>query len=256
MYTVTKNGKTFEELESEINAKTFKSDWQNVLSIAYPGTSILDDSWPELSGIDLYKRLRPFQLIDGSRVFATKLPYNDINDILIQYKSDLLTGLTGEFDYLQREKDYGDRIANLSNWKLAANELSIFQDYNNIALLAKKIIDDNLIGELDALEIKNAEIQAEADFQANVDLMQQGQSVGSRVIAVIAQLNTDNNITATQLNTVYSSPSIQAILALLQTGALNSAKFQIQNLDLTGLEPMNDTYKTRTIAMIDEALGL
>lgn len=256
MYTVTKDGKTFEQLETEINAKTFKSDWVEIFKRLYPGNEVLDDSWDALSGEQLYNRLRPFQMVDAQRIFTTKLPWTDVQNELAAYKVDLLSDLSDEFDYLQREKDYGDRFNLLSHWRLAADELGLFQGYNNPSILLKKIIDNDLELELGQLETKDAEIKTEADFQARVDIMEQGQSVGRRAVATIAQLNNDNNVTAEQVAAIYGNADVQAIITLLLTGSLVSAKVQIQALDLTGLEPMDQAGKDRVVAMIDKALGL
>ena len=256
MYTVTKNGKTFEQLEAEINALTFRGAWQTIMGRIYPGNGFLDDSWAELEGEDLYNRIRPFQIVDGNRIFTTKLPYEDIANELEVYKAELLSDLADEFDYLQREKDYTDRFSTLLHWRQSANELSIFPGDNNAAVLLKKIIDDDLEFELSILETKNAELTTEFDFQGRVDVMERGQSVGRRAVATIAQLNTDNSITPTQIATIYGNADVQSIITLLLTGSLISAKVQIQALDLTGLEPMDQAGKDRIVAMIDKALGL
>lgn len=256
MYTVTKDGKTFDQWQTEINAKTFDSDWKIILLRVYPDNLFLDDSYPGLSGEQLYKRIRPYQLINDSKFFSTKLPWADIEQEVADYKSDLLLTLTNDFDLLQRRKDYGERIDNLPHFRAAADELGMFSDFGNMAILKEKIIVDDLGFELDQIESKHAELVAEYNIQNGVDKMQAAQHVGNRIVATIAQLNTLNNINATQLQTIYGNPNIQAIIMLLQTGALASAKYQIENLDLTGLEPMDESYRTRIIGMIDTALGV
>ncbi len=256
MYTVTKDGKTFEQWQSEINAKSFDSDWGVILTRVYPDNLFLDDSFQGLSGEYLYERIRPYQLIHGEKFFPTKLPWGDIEQEVADYKSDLLAQLTAEFDLLQRREDYGVRIDNLPHFRVAADELGMFSDYGNMAVLKEKIIVDDLGFELEQIEAKHAAVQEEFDLEEGVNKKLLAQGVGNKIVATISELNTKNSITPAQLTTIYSNATIQSIIILLQTGALGSAKAQIEALDLTGLEPMDESYRTRIVGMIDDALGV
>lgn len=254
MYTVIKDGKTYEEHLDEIAAKTFDTDWETILQNVYPGSYFLNDSFPGLTGQALYDRIRPYQMAGNTKIFGAKLAWSDIQTAVAEYKAALEDKLTLEFDYLQRSHDFSERINNLPHFRSAADALGMFSDFGNMAILKEKIISENLEDELSQIESKHAELVLEIELQKNVDLIQEKIAVGNRIISTIAYLNTQNNITPEQLQNIYSNQTILGIITLLQTGALGSAKYQIQNLDLSNLAPMDESYRTRIISMIDEVL--
>ena len=256
MYTVTIDGKTYEEHQAEINARSLESHRYEIFEKVYPNNSILDDSFPGLTGEALYDRLRPYQTVGNNKIFTTKLTWEDMQQGIADYKSDELAKITSRFDIEQRREDYGARLDNLPHFRAVADELGMFSDYGNMAVLKEKIIVDDLDFELTQIENKHAEVAAEFELQAGVEQKVVAQQIGNKIVATISELNVRNNITPTQIATIYGNATIQSTIMLLQTGALGSAKAQIEALDLTGLEPMDEDYRTRIVGMIDDALGV
>jgi len=256
-YTVTKNEQTFEQLETQINALAFRDVWPSVMARLYPSSAVENNSTGVEPGETLYDMLRPYQLSGNTRIYDTKLPYSPaVVDEVTDYKADLVTALTAEFDELQRVKDITDRVDALHNWRQAAINLGQYDTYVNVALFAKAIADADDTAFLALLEAEDASIQAELVFQSGVDEKESRMRLGTRIIAVINKLNEDSNITAEQLTAIFSNATIQQIMQALQTGSLLTAQALITPLDLTGLAPMDQSYKDRINSMINDYLGV
>jgi len=256
-YTVTKNGKTFTELETDINSKTFLDIYKTIVVRMYPNSLFdgLDNGFVTDEG--KYNGIKPYQLVVQIKVFDNKAPYNpDVLNEISDWQTENVDALIIEFDELQRVFDMGVRIDLILNWQQSAINVGVYNTFINFEIFKKAIIDANDDANLLLLEAENTILKTEADFQDRVNDKSKRIRLGIKAIATINQLNEDNSITGPQLIAQLSSTDVQAIMALLQTGSLISAKVQITGLVLTGLEPMDASYKTRIIAMIDKELGI
>lgn len=254
-YTVTKNGKTFDQLSAEINGLTLRDRYKEVFEVFYFGQSYENLRF-QLEDPDFYQAFRAFTQVDGQKVYSSKIPYQDVVSELINQKQGLITDLTSEFDLLQAQKDVGDRVDALTYWFEASEKVGTYPTQ-----VSKKALRDFIVAEgdmtyLSDLEAEHATIVDEKNFESEVQVQRSHMDFGRNLIALISQLNKQNNITVQQTQTIFSNESVQSIIALLENGALETAKAATQALDVTGLEPLDETYKTRIIGKIDEKLGL
>lgn len=255
-FTATKNGKTFDELELEINRLKFHQVWRVIMPRLYPNSRIRNNTLSGQTGQVFYRGLIPFQLISGEEVFDTKLAFDDVLDELEAWKIEQVSELNVEFEELQRQHDLRQRIRSLKHLLQAKRNLNLFPNTNNSALIEKQIIDNNMEAELVLLEAEDIAIENEVLFQDDVDEVGLRMIVGNRIVATINKMNRDNNITISQVQAILADPEVQTILQLLQTGALESSKTLIEAKDLSSLPPMDQSYKDRVIAMIDRYLGI
>jgi len=149
-----------------------------------------------------------------------------------------------------------ERIDDIKHWYDAAQAVGQYTGYVNPALFKQAILDANDSAFVDALEAQDATLETQAQFNRNVFEKEQRIKIGNKVIATIAQLNEDNSITSQQMDTIFSDADVIRIMQTLQTGSLVTAKALIQALDVTGLAPMDESYKTQCVAIIDDYLGL
>ena len=254
-FTATKNGRTFEELELEINRTEFHDIWQVIMARLYPSSRIRNTALRGQRGEQFYRGIIPFQLAGEDEVFDTKLPYSDVEDALQVWKDEKISDLNVEFTELQRRWDLHLRLKVLDQLFIAKGNLGLFAEFNNRDILEKHIIDNDMTAEIDLLEAENTRLVNETIFQEDVGEVTKRMALGNRAVATINKMNRDNSITTLQVQAILADTEIQLILQLLQTGALESAKTLIQAKDLSTVPPMDQSYKDRVIAMIDEYLA-
>jgi len=233
--------------DASINARTFSVDYyEGILKGLYPFSSFELGNIAGLTGSALYDEITPYQLVSNVKVYDTKLPYSpNVTDEIPIYKLYEIARIGLAF-----------RALSLHNWKLSAVNAATLDTYSNLILFIEKIVDDNMATEMALIEVEDALLKSEFDFQVDVDEVELRMALGNRVIATINKMNRDNNITTAQVTAILSSIDVQNILTLLEVGSLENAKGLTQLISLTGLEPMDAGYKTRIIGIIDNYLGV
>lgn len=254
-YTVTYKGKTFNEYQTEINALTLRDEYKTIFGARFPN-STYENVRLNLNGENFYNSFRSYQLVNGSKVYDAKPAYSEIEADLSQLKADKLAEITDIFDDLQFREDTKSRIESLTYWLEACHEVDTYPTPNSRKELMDLVVQTRDLVYLTAVETAHATIAASKTFESNVAERQKRIVFGQRLIAVISQLNEDNNITVAQTQTIFASASVQQIIGLLQNGALETARGAIQALDITGLDPVDESYKTELINRINDYLGL
>ena len=155
----------------------------------------------------------------------------------------------GDLDQLHRI-DLTFRVLGLFHWRLASENTGILTDYINPALFLKKIVNDDMETELALIEAEDTLLREEHEFEEDLVNDVEDMRVGGKMIAVVKKLNRDNSITGVQLGTIMSNPAVREIMELFRVGSLTAAEFKLNELDLTGLEPFDDSYKVRIQRML------
>ena len=99
------------------------------------------------------------------------------------------------------------------------------------------------------------ELNVDRAFEQNVNSKIAKCDFGKYLIALILQLNEENEITIEQSQNIFSSNNINALIVMLQTGSLETARAIISSIDLTNLAPFNEEYRSLLISKINEYLG-
>ena len=252
---ILRNGKTYDELNAEIDALTIKDTWVSVMPVLYENMLFANQNSEGATGELFYKGIKVYQEVDGKKVFSTKLPYSDYLEAETQYKNALKDDLTVSFTLLENEKLLGDRFDDLKSPLLAAARLSIFTSYKNKDLLRKHVISTGDDANLTLLEAEDLLIEDEDTFQGEVEVNEKKIRFGQRVLATLGAYNERNNVTALQSAAIMSNTDVQTIVALLQVGAIETSRPLIAALDLTGLEPLTETERTAILALVDDHLS-
>lgn len=236
-------GKDKTTWQNEINAYTWESHTFEVLERLYPNSQFEHDDLTGFVGEFRYNQIAPWQGDPENKVYDDKLPWQDVVDELAAYKSDELAKIDRVFIVLD-----------LNHWLEAVENASF--SYNSFQeLLADAETNENgLI--FDQIKTEDDLLSARYLRDENIQLKMRTINHGTKVIALINYLNEQNSITPTQLSAIFGSADVINIMNALSTGSLNTAKALIQALDLTGLEPMDASYKTQCIELIDEFLGV
>lgn len=238
-------GKTQQQWNDEINAWQFRDVYLEVLATLYPNSQFEDNSAGEV-GEDLYNQVNPFQMVGGEKVYDTKLDYmTDVLDALEAYKEQELLRV-----------DLAFRAMALTYWIEAAQNLGLLTEFTNKSLFVDHIYDNLLEDEMLALEMENATLSANIQFEEGVQERIKRISLGNRIIGIISKMNEDNAITVSQSNTIFSDPGVQSLIGMLQTGALETAQALLNSLDLTALPPIDESYRTKVNAEINSYLGV
>ena len=256
-YTVTKNGKTYENLLAEIDALNINQIWQGAFELMYPMHEYenLNSTYTPGKDFDYYDKLQIFQMVGNEKVYGVKLPFSDYQTAELTYKQNLKDAETDWFEEAQRVFDLDVRMDALFNWKQAANNVNEYLEYVNFALFKEAVIDANDSAALDLIETEDSLLKAADDFEKDVDKKVKDISFGQRLVAYLSKLNSDNNITPAQLATIYSNVEVQSLISTLSTGSLNTSLALMQSIDLTGLEPITETERTFLVDKLENYLS-
>jgi len=242
-YTVTKNGKTYSELDSELDALTIYDIGETVMSSVHPMHEIENINTGGEDEQEYYDNLRAFTLVVDIKVYATKLLYVDFVGLMGAHIGLLKDSLIVEFDELQRVNDLTIRLDALKHWSQGAKEIGQHSGIPNFNTFKKIIIDANDTDLISALEAKDVAIQNEYVFQIGVEEKVARMVLGQKIIATINKMNDDNTITIEQLTTILTDATVSQIMQALETGSLLTAKGLMQLLDLGTVPPMDESYR-------------
>ena len=238
-------GKDKATWDAEINAWIFDDIQNEILQRLYPNSLYEYGEITDETEEDLYDLISPYQLVGEVRVYDTKLAWNDVLDDIEEYKTEQLHIIDQRF-----------RILSLHDWKQSATDLSLFLNFYNFELFMGEIISNDLEMELGLIEVQDALLETEHDFQSGVTEKVARIDLGKRVIATINYMNQENNITVPQLTAVLTDVDLINIMGALNTGSLLTAQSLMAAKDLSGLAPMDQTYKDRVNGMINDYLGV
>lgn len=241
------NGKTQSEWTTEISGYSWDQDHKAIMKRMYPNSNLQYlDGWQTHSGESLYDRILPYQMVGNEKVYDTKLAYNpNVSSEVTSYQNDKTQEVNRAF-----------RIINLGNWYQAKEDAGILSGNGNQALLIKHVVEAADETDLDAIEAAHAPLQAAYDEAVAVKAIEDRQAFGRKCVATVSFLNDSNSATPAQIDAIFSDADIQKIISALNSGSLETAKTLITAKDLTGLSPMDATYKTKINGMIDAYLGI
>jgi len=253
-YTVLVRGKTHDEHLAEINLFTIYNKWYEVFSVMYPGKMYRSSNvGTEVESV-FYNGILVFQYVDGVEVTSTKLPYADFEIAIEDYKLDSITAITEEFDVEQDKQDRSDSIDQIKSLIRSSHAAGLFLDIFNPALIKKQLVDNSMDVEILAIKAEDDILATEDDFKKKVRKKKGRIEFGSEVVAIINQLNEDKGITTAQLQVILSNVEMQTIIALLQTGSINTAAGAISAIDVTSVPPITEADKTYILSAIAEYL--
>lgn len=240
-------GKTQQEWQDDINAYTFSlgSKWLEVMERLYPFSQFEFDHDDQTEGELLYNEILPFQMVDDSRVYDTKLPWQDVVDELTEYISESLSGIDLRF-----------RTINLFNWYDATRNTETLDSFDEFWLFSDHVVENNLDAELTILEAEDSDLLAESQFQEGVREKVARINIGIEAIATINKMNEDAGITTLQLQAILIDPDIQNAMISFQTGSLLTGQAIINAKDISLLPPLSQAHKDKINSLIDGYLGV
>jgi len=232
------------ELEDEANAITWETHYLACLQYVYPNSAFESGNLDGLSGEPLYDAISPYQVVGEDVVYDTKLTWLDMQAEVSSYRQDQLDRIDRVF-----------RALDLYNWGQAMQDTGHYLDSIDQDDFIRKCEEGSevTLAALEAADTLNSDANT---FNTGVREKVKRIEVGTLCVATINYMNEQNAITGPQLSAILGDTDIQAIMQLLQTGSLNTAKAQIQAKDLTGLDPMDQSYKDKIIGIIDNYLGV
>ena len=235
--------KTRQELEDEANAISWETHYHQVMMRLHPHS---DFEFGDLSqtGEALYDEINPYQLAGEDRVYDTKLPWSDVLAEVSDYRSDELQ----KIDRVYRGLD-------LWNWGQAMHDTGVYADSIDFDHFLERVMDGS---EMDLLLLESADgaHKKRFDFGQGVQDRKKKMEVGLECIATVNYLNDLNSATDAQIAAQLSDPDVSLVMQSLQVGSLERAKAMIEAKDLSGLEPMDQSYKDEVIKLIDTYMGV
>lgn len=236
-------GMTRSQWEALISGYTFADVFGTIMRRLYPNSKFEYGLMEGLNGEALYDVITPYQTVAGERAYDTKLLWVDVDAELEKYKAEETKKIDLRF-----------RVYGLYNWAQAASDAGVFTDYTNQELLINDIIEQNLETDLLSMESADDALRLEGEFQQGVQQTKVRIAFGQDIIATINYMNAVNAITANQSFAILGDIDIKHFLEALQVGALETAQALMAAKDLTGLAPMDQTYKDRIDSMINTFL--
>lgn len=235
--------KTRQELEDEANAITWETHYHQVMMRLHPHS---DFEFGDMSqtGEALYDEISPYQLVGEDRVYDTKLPWTDVQTEVTDYRDDELQ----KIDRVYRGLD-------LWNWGQAMYDTGIYSDSINYDDFIRKC-ESGTEAAMVSLETSDTAAENAHVFREGVQDRKRKMEIGSECIATVNYLNDLNGATDAQIATQLSDPDVSLVMQSLQVGSLERAKAMIEAKDLTGLEPMDQSYKDEVIKLIDTYMGV
>jgi hypothetical protein len=238
--------KTKATWQTEINAYTFENQTFEVLKRIYPNSQFEYSNIENLTGETLYDAISPFQMAGESKIYDTKLPWQDVLNEVDDYKSDMLAMIDRVFIVIDIQ----------DHWLEALTGASVLGSTTSYSNLMEQAETTDILSELNSAKTEFDAIVIRKTRDENIATKMKRINEGNKVIALINYLNESNNVTPTQMATIFANADVINIMNALSTGSLNTAKTLIQAIDLTGLDPMDASYKTECIELIDEFLGV
>lgn len=232
------------EVESEIESLNFDNDYKLLLSKIYPHSLLEVGEVSGRSGESLWDAIEPYQLVNGSKVYDTKISWVDLQSEIAGYKTEEL----GRIDRVYRG-------LSLVDWNGSSRGIEGYDGYSNKHFFLEALYNDFNDFKLQQIESADQVTREEYIFQQGVAEKKSRMDLGQRCIAAVNYMNDMNSVTNLQVQIQLSSAELQQIMQALNTGSLETAKALVLALDTTGLEPIDQTYKDRIIAMIDSYLG-
>lgn len=234
--------KTKSELDSEANAINWENSYHEIMKRLYPNSSF-EYGDMNMTGELLYNEIKPFQTAGEIKIYDNKYPWSDVLTEVSEYKSDELAKIDRVF-----------RGVALWNWYNAKESAGVFTG-NMSREEFIYLLESTDAATMTLLETKDLENKNKHDFDAGVIERKRKMEVGMKCIATVNYLNDLNNATDVQISAQLSDSDVSMIMQSLQAGSLARAKAMIQGKDLTGLEPMDQTYKDKVIELIDSYMG-
>lgn len=255
MYTVTINGKTFEQFLGEIQNLGFVDVWREVADRIYPSFLVDNFNNGDETGELFYKNLQFYQYVSGQKVVSPKIPWTSVLVDVDAIKIEKTSALTSKFNLLQQNHDLDQRLEAIVHWKQASAELSLYDGYENKEVWKQAIISASDESAISDIEQEDAVQREKAEFKARVSRRARFREFGGKMIDTISELNEANSITPTQLQALFASPVIQQAMTLLQAGSLKTAKAFIAAMDLTGLDPITEVERAIIVNSLSDFLG-
>jgi len=237
--------KTQEQWTAWVDSITWDSHYIQVMMRLYPNSGFQYGNKDGKSGQVLYDAIMPFQVVAGEKVYDTKLQWRDVQAEVTAYKADLT-----------REGDYAFRLLALHDWYQSKEDASLYSSANSLDSLIFHLLQEMDDTNLLAIEAADVPLKAAHDFEVGVAEKQARMALGQKCVATINYMNEQNSIEPAQVSAILGSSDVQNIMNALNTGSLNTAKALVTALDLTGLEPMDQSYKDKINGMIDDYLGV
>ncbi len=241
--TIYKN-KTQAEWTAWIDGITWETHYVQVMMRLYPQHGFQHVNSEGKSGEQLYDAILPFQLVGVEKVYATRLPWQDVQAELVEYKADLT-----------REGDYAYRLLALHNWRQAKIDAGVYPHSHGLDAVLYEMLQEPDDITLQYIETADIPLREAHEFEMGVSEKQARMYLGQRCIAAINYMNERDGINDQQIAAILGSGQVKQIIDALSTGSLRTAKALVAALDLAGLGPMDQSYKDKITEMIDDYLG-
>lgn len=236
MYTVTKNGQTFDQVIAEIDAREFNDNLVGISFYLYPsetplfpGDAIYDTMYYE-SGME-------------------KPPLQTFLNAEPSYVQSLKDTETAWFIEAQRIQDLTDRWEAISDIALASSLAGDFEP--NKQKIYDDIIVNNNEARLSALEAQSLAAQALIDEQEAIADKESKIRHGISTMAFISYRHSLKDPSEADVLTLLGDSTVQSISSLLSTGSLDTARTLVSNIDLTPFL-LDESDRTAILAKIDE----
>lgn len=236
MYTVTKDGQTYDEVIAAIDAVQFNDNLTGVSFYLYP------DEFPMYPGDPSYDTM----YYESGMAKPPLQTFLDAEAAYVQAQKDETTAW---FDETQRVSDLTDRWNAISDISLAVNLAGETEPNNQI--IFRDIIDNNNEARLSALEAQSATAQALVTEAEAIQDKEKRVAHGVKTIAYISYRHSLKSPTEADVVAMLSDATVQSISSLLSTGSLDTARTLVAGIDLTPFL-LDESDRTAILAKIDE----